>query len=251
MSGVDPAERGRPRAGGVRDGEHRSLHLLLPSNRHQIVGLLREAIIRGDFKPGEQLRQDHLSDAFGVSPTPIREALRHLESEGLVVHFPNRGVFVAEVSLEEVLGVLLPVRLLLEQFAVASTPLTESSVAELEQLLDVMDAAADADDFHAASDADLRFHEVYVLHTNATHVINLWRAVHSRNRMYLHGLSRRLAARDIPHQHRELLAVLETGDTPAIDRALEEHIVTAAKDLLVDDPDEVTPRRSRTRRSRP
>lgn len=211
------------------------LRAVSPPRRH-IESLLREAIIRGEFVPGSQLRQEHLSELFGVSPTPIREALRHLETEGLVVHFPNRGVFVADVSKEELLAVLLPVRFTLEKYALASLPTNHSAIAELEQLVGVMEAAAAENDFAAASDADLRFHEVYIFQCGTPHIVNLWRAVHSRIRMYLHSLSPWLPIDEIPAQHRELLELIKSPRRRTVaESALEQHIMVAAKAILAAD----------------
>jgi len=67
------------------------------SSKSDIVcAMLREMIISGDLSPAEPLRQRDLAERFGVSQTPVREALRRLESEGLVVNDPHRGATVAE-----------------------------------------------------------------------------------------------------------------------------------------------------------
>src|SRR3954469_589073 len=74
---------------------------------------LRKAIFAGDLVAGTQLRQDELASRFGTSRIPVREALRQLESEGLVTLHPNRGAAVSSVSLEDVLE-LLEIRIGLE-----------------------------------------------------------------------------------------------------------------------------------------
>src|SRR5437868_5405795 len=60
---------------------------------------LRQAILRGEILPGEWLRQEDLAARFGISPTPVREAMRQLQSEGLVEHIPRRGVKVVAYTL--------------------------------------------------------------------------------------------------------------------------------------------------------
>jgi DNA-binding GntR family transcriptional regulator len=72
--------------------------LPVASRRQQVVDLLREDIVTGRLAPGAQLKQDLIAEEFDVSGGPVREALRELESEGLVRHVPNRGVFVSEVT---------------------------------------------------------------------------------------------------------------------------------------------------------
>src|ERR687885_171179 len=67
-----------------------------------IADALREEIRRGRAEPGQALRQEEIATRFGVSRLPVRDALRRLETEGLVVVYPNRGAFVAEFSPDEV-----------------------------------------------------------------------------------------------------------------------------------------------------
>jgi DNA-binding GntR family transcriptional regulator len=66
-----------------------------------VVGGIRDMILNGHLKPGDRLRQDELADTFGVSTMPIREALRQLQAEGLVVFRPRRGAAVASLSVSE------------------------------------------------------------------------------------------------------------------------------------------------------
>jgi DNA-binding GntR family transcriptional regulator len=66
-----------------------------------VVDGIRDMILQGHLKPGDRLRQDELADAFGVSTMPIREALRQLQAEGLVLFRPRRGAIVASVSVSE------------------------------------------------------------------------------------------------------------------------------------------------------
>src|SRR5690606_29569141 len=82
-----------------------------------IADTLREAIVSGAIPAGAQLKQDALSTDFDVSPAPVREALRQLESEGLAEHSLNRGMFVSDLSEDEALKLLLPIRFIVEHYA--------------------------------------------------------------------------------------------------------------------------------------
>src|SRR5260370_19142473 len=75
--------------------DHKQLH-------NVVIDRLRDMIIQGDLRAGEWLRQERLARELGVSHTPIREALKQLEVEGLVEHVPYRGVRVIEVSINDV-----------------------------------------------------------------------------------------------------------------------------------------------------
>ena len=113
------------------------------SQRKNVTNVLREAIIFGELKPGTQLKQDDIAQKFGCSPAPVREALRDLESEGLVEHFHNRGVFVTNISNKEIVEVLLPIRLVLEKFALrnASEKFTPGVVDNLNEQIEILQNA--------------------------------------------------------------------------------------------------------------
>lgn len=205
------------------------------SRRGQIVSALREAIVRGDIPPGTQLKQDELSVHFRSSPAPVREALRQLESEGLVEHYPNRGVFVSEVSEEELFAVLLPVRLLVEEYAMRRTSehLSPELLAQLEEQVVQMERGAIRRDLPAINEADVRFHELTVAASGSYHTIQLWRSVLPRIRVQFYRLApRHRNLKDIAAEHRALLECLTSGDQRAIEAALREHIVGTSSSLL-------------------
>src|ERR1700752_3456076 len=98
-----------------------------------IALVIEEAIVSGELAPGTVLRQEHLSEQFDVSRTPVREALRRLAALGLVSFVPNRGVRVRTISREELHEAFM-VRAELEALAteVAATKITREDLAEWE-----------------------------------------------------------------------------------------------------------------------
>jgi DNA-binding GntR family transcriptional regulator len=95
---------------------------------------LEEAIVSGEIPPGSTLRQEHLSEQFQVSRTPVREALRRLAALGLVTFEPNRGVRVRSLSRDEIREAFM-VRAELESLAteIATPKMTDADLAELER----------------------------------------------------------------------------------------------------------------------
>lgn len=85
--------------------------------RDVVFNTLRQAILKGDLKPGERLLEIALAERLGVSRTPVREAMRKLEQEGLVVMIPRRGAQVASIT-EKDLNDVLEVRIALENVAI-------------------------------------------------------------------------------------------------------------------------------------
>jgi DNA-binding GntR family transcriptional regulator len=122
--------------------------------------ILRRAILDGYFEPGERLDQDAIAEELGVSLTPLRGAIAALESEGLFVRWPHRGVFLREVSEEELresfaLRALLEAELVLQ----ATSSIPDSVLDELESMLEKADNAYDDGDHAAFFDADRHLHK--------------------------------------------------------------------------------------------
>lgn len=231
MSGRDDRD-GNPI--GATGSKRRFPTVSAVSRSAQVADIVRSAILSGELVPGEQLKQDDLRAEIGVSPTPIREALRRLESEGLVTHHPNRGVFVASVSAEELFEVLLPVRVTLERYAISRSLAERRAelLSALEEQLRLMERAAAASDRAAAYEADMAFHELFVEYSGAPHTTQLWRAVQPRVRVVLYQLGPRHPLADIPGEHAELLEALRAGDDEQIAAVLERHIVGDARRLF-------------------
>jgi DNA-binding GntR family transcriptional regulator len=121
----------------------------MPSTKTEVVyRILKDGILMGEFQPGRRLRLTEIADRFGISEMPIREALRMLQRDGLVLIESHRGATVIELSLQELFDIVAT-RTYLEILAVceASPFHTDETFAELDRLLDEMDDAADGSQF--------------------------------------------------------------------------------------------------------
>jgi DNA-binding GntR family transcriptional regulator len=125
--------------------------------RDLLVERLRQAILEGEYRTGDRLRQDDLAERYGVSQTPVREALRVLETQGLVIHRPNRGVVVADFAgnFDQVYRLRGALEALAVQLAVEH--MTEARASQLFELSDQLDAATDSSEREAAH---TQFHRV-------------------------------------------------------------------------------------------
>lgn len=205
------------------------------SRRGQIVSALREAIVTSKIPIGTQLKQDEIGALFGASPGPAREALRQLVSEGLVEHHPNRGAFVTDIPTDELLEVVLPVRLVAESYAMKrlARNLQPDLVQRLRDQITAMDRGAEREDLAEVIEADVEFHRITMVASGAYHVIQLWNSVLPRIRAQLYRLGpRHRSLAEVPEEHRQLLAALQTGDPQVIDTVLKEHIIDASSMLL-------------------
>ncbi len=129
--------------------------------RDVVFKTLRQAILTGELKPGERLMEIHLADKLGVSRTPIREAMRQLELEGLVVMMPRRGAQVAHIT-EKSMSDVLEVRLALDELAVqlACERITDEEIQALSDACTAFEVAVDSADIRNITDADIRFHDI-------------------------------------------------------------------------------------------
>lgn len=129
--------------------------------RDVVFETLRKAILKGNLKPGERLMELTLANRLGVSRTPIREAIRKLELEGLVVMVPRKGAQVAKIT-EKDLNDVLEVRRGLEELSIrmACERITKESLEELEKASRDFEKAVEVGDVTALAEADVRFHDI-------------------------------------------------------------------------------------------
>lgn len=192
----------------------------------QVIEAVRSAIISGRFAPGDRLIESALSAEFGTSRGPVREALRQLENEGLVMSFPYRGAVVLGVSDEEVQEVLIPIRLTLESYSFvrAIATMTEEDFAELGKQIWLMERAGMANDLMKLVEADLAFHEIVIAASRQLHTMQIWRTIWPRIRAYFYRYERARKFELAVEEHRVLLAALQTRDPDVVLAELRRHI---------------------------
>lgn len=142
--------------------------------RDVVFNTLRQAILTGELKPGERLMEIHLADRLGVSRTPIREAIRKLELEGLVVMIPRKGAQVAKIT-EKNLKDVLEVRRALDMLAakLACYRMNDEEKKELKKACDEFAGIVKANNTKDITEADVHFHDIILKSTNNERLIQL------------------------------------------------------------------------------
>ena len=155
--------------------------------RDVVFNTLRQAILRGELEPGERLMEIQLAERLGVSRTPIREAIRKLELEGLVLMIPRKGAEVAKIS-EKSLKDVLEVRRSLEELAIELTcqRITDEGMAELEEAQKAFATAIHKGDAMAIAEADEHFHELIYRATENSRLVQILSNL--REQMYRYRL---------------------------------------------------------------
>ena len=142
--------------------------------RDVVFNTIRQAILRGELKPGERLMEIQLANKLGVSRTPIREAIRKLELEGLVLMIPRKGAEVAEIT-EKSLRDVLEVRRALEELSVqlACEKITKEEIRELERVAKEFQQVVKSSDITEIAEVDVRFHDIIYTATDNQKLIQL------------------------------------------------------------------------------
>lgn len=196
------------------------------SYRERVVDALRAALIAGELRPGQVYSAPALAGRFGVSATPVREAMLDLAKEGLVDAVPNKGFRVTEVS-DRQLDEYTQVRALIEIPTVTALATTADPVS-LEALRPAareIVVAAVAGDLIAYVEADTRFHLGLLALAGNAHLVEVVRGLRGRARLYgltaLAASGRLLASAE---EHLELLDALLARDERAVHEIMTRHL---------------------------
>ena len=142
--------------------------------RDVVFNTLRQAILTGELKPGERLMEIHLANKLGVSRTPIREAIRKLELEGLVTMIPRRGAEVAQIT-EKSMNDVLEVRRAMDALCaeLACERITDEETQQLRQACVTFEAAVKTRDVKKIAQADVELHDIIVQATGNQRLVQL------------------------------------------------------------------------------
>jgi len=212
-----------------------------PTKRRNLADIvteqLRADIIGGTYAPGERLVEERLSQVYAVSRIPVREALKVLESEGLVTTTATRARIVTRLSTEE-MGEIAPLRRLVEGMAAerAARTLTEESRTDLQDLVHRGQRALAADDGQTLREINASIHRAVVVASGSATLLAVHQPLLARtswsNRSLLHK-----DRNDSWREHVQIVAAICDGDPSRARRLIEEHIdqwLTAAS--LSDEP---------------
>jgi DNA-binding GntR family transcriptional regulator len=201
---------------------------------HEMVAeVLREAITGGHLRANDPLLQDEIAAQLRVSHIPVREALRQLQSEGLVTYQPNRGATVSALTADEIREIY-DIRTILETAAVrrAAPRLDGATLARAARILDAAEAATDAATWGSL---DVDFHQLIYDLDGRPRLQELIAGLLRRvDRYWLtHGLMLR-HRREFEREHRALLAALESRDAEGTARLLADHLAGASAYLAAE-----------------
>ena len=194
--------------------------------RDVVFNTLRQAILKGELAPGERLMEIQLAQKLGVSRTPIREAIRKLELEGLVLMIPRRGAEVAKIS-EKSLKDVLEVRRSLEELAIelACQRMTEAELAQLERAQATYRDAIGEGDAMKIAELDEAYHDVIYNCTRNARLVQILNNL--REQMYrfrLEYIKEEDKRQILLLEHEKILSALRGRRVAEARAAVREHI---------------------------
>ena len=212
---------------------------IVPLQRQTVAAMtldaIRDGILHGNYAEGEPLRQDALADELGVSRIPIREALRQLETEGLVTFNPHRGAIVSSLSLEEIEEVFdLRATIETDLLRRAMPRLTTYQLDQADDVLDRYAVALRTSDVSKWGELNWQFHASLYAPAERPITMSIVQRLHQQADRYLrmqlaltHGETR---AND---EHRAIAAAARAHDTKRACQLVRDHINGAGRSLIM------------------
>lgn len=200
--------------------------------RQEVLGALRSAILAGDIPAGTRLLEAEVAESMSVSRAPVREAVRHLEQEGLVEIFPHRGAVVVGLPESEI-DAIYELRAVIEGRATAAAigSIGEDEIGRLEALIDEMRTAIKAHEIEAIAEIDLRFHGLIVEWSGMTLLRHIWSSldglvrVRSYQALDRPGATARYFLKNAASSHVDLVSALRSGDAGQAAEMARQHVL--------------------------
>lgn len=198
--------------------------------RDVVFNTLREAILKGDLKPGERLMELQLAAKLGVSRTPIREAIRMLEQEGLAVTIPRKGAEVAKMT-EKDMEDVLQVREALDELAasIACEQITEEELKALAGALADFEKSIHTRDVKWIAEMDEKFHDIIYQATGNPKLVNILNNL--REQMYRYRVEYLKDEKNYPlllEEHREIVEAFMNKNKEKVSECMRQHVVNQA-----------------------
>lgn len=207
--------------------------------REKTYKIIKERIVGGQYRPGQPLNEKEIIEELNISRTPFREAVHALNEENLVQIFPNRGIFVRELTFSDITNGF-NIRYLLEPYVVelASVRMPKRIMEELTKRIDEVDRS----DYSALLSEDDHFHTALLQYVDNNQLSRIMMNLYEYNHFqvvliddtatdYIRNIRTSSVYQSLD-EHKSILSHMLCGDTPGAVKAMQEHIINAKKRLL-------------------
>ena len=203
---------------------------------NEVSDIIHASIINGLFEAGERLTESKLAKQLKTSRAPVREALRNLEKEGLLVYFPHRGYFVREVDLNDI-EEIFELRDALEELAISLliSRADDKDIRSLEDIVSKMEDLELKNEVIQATELDTRFHEQICRSSGNKYLLNVWESMRAQIRIAVLACNSSFPVYDgFVEGHRAVLEAIKTKDVGAAKAAIRNHIQVGLNSLKRD-----------------
>ena len=202
--------------------------------REQVYKILRDDICQGVYEPGTRLQEVELAENLNVSRSPVREALRQLSADGLLLEIPNKGVYVKEFTVKDI-EEIYDLRVMLESYGILHSAghITSMRRERLLGMLTEMETFLDKGDVQAYTSVDEKLHN-QIVHLGDNSLINdTYDRVRSMNQQFrILSLMDEQRFRESMDEHREIVHALVTGALKKADDVNHHHLELARQAIL-------------------
>lgn len=203
--------------------------------KEQVYQIIKEDICNGVYPPGYWLQETDLSAALSVSRSPIREALRQLVADGLVVEYPNRGVFVKEYMQKDIEDIF-DLRIILESYAIrrSGQNLTSAYAEKLNAFMDTLIYYHKAADLQNYINADTGLHQLIIELSGNNLVISTYERVYSMVQQFrIYSLTSKERFDESVTEHTKIIQNILSGNAREADRINRTHLELAREKIIV------------------
>ena len=204
------------------------------SLRGRVFNKLREDILAGKYQENEELREVVIGEELGVSRTPVREAFRQLELEGLIRIVPNKGAYVTVITAKDVRDIYM-IRSRLEGLAArwATENISEEQLDELEETLCLAEFHASKNRMEQMAQMDSRFHEIIYEACDSKMLEHLLKDFHQYvSRIRQKTLSSNVRGNESNEEHTKLMEAIKAGNADEAEQVAHMHIMNAYENMV-------------------
>lgn len=201
--------------------------------RGRVYHTIRENILNGEYRPDEELREIAIGKELGVSRTPVREALRQLELEGLIYIIPNKGAYVKGISGEDIRDIYM-IRSRLEGLSarLAAEKITQEELSSLEEVIYLSEFHAEKEHYDKVFEMDSKFHELLYEASGSKQLHHLLSDYHHYvQRVRKMSVATNVRAEESTKEHRRILEAIRDRDPDRAEQLAKEHIVNTIHNI--------------------
>lgn len=206
------------------------------SLRQQVAAMLRKEILRGKYLPGDRIIEAEIASNLNISRGPVREAIRQLEEEGLVVYSNNKGCTVTTLEPQDAWEIYL-LRADLECLALAlcNGNIGEVALEEMEQCIKLMEGAAQKDDLAEMVEQDHIFHSLICKSSKNKRLYKLWSSLNSTSyAIFLTAIAKNVSSlSEMSTKHRTVMEKLRSGTYETACQSVKDHYLGTGRNLFL------------------